>query len=188
MKSRGPIIDLIKAHRLFWGVCGALFLVNVLFYFLFVTSEFRKIGQLQSRVQAERKKVSEQRKQQADIARYRSMVQAWQSFEQRLPGKIEFPERVQQLKQILSRNRLRSEELSFQSEPDKDLNLVRFTTTFRSTGQYLDFKQFLAELQAMPGLFVIHQLGFRQAGSEKPLEMDIELAAYFRGDRKPLEQ
>lgn len=188
MKSRGRVIDVVKSYRLFWIVCSVVFLVNVLFYFLYITSESRKIGHLQNRVQTERKKVAEQRKQQAEIAQYRSMVQAWQDFEQSLPGKIEFPERIQRLKQILSNNRLSSKDLSFRSEPIKDQNLVRFSTAFRSTGQYFDFKNFLGELQAMPGLFCIHQLGFRQGSDDKPLEMEVELSAYFRDDSKSLEQ
>jgi Tfp pilus assembly protein PilO len=188
MKSRGRLLDIIKSYRLFWVICGALLLVNVLFYFVYISAESRKIGQLQTQFQAERKKVSELRKRQAEIDQFKSALKAWTAFEESLPGKIQFPERIQQLKQILSRYRLASDDLSFRSEPIKDENLVRFTTTFQTTGQYDDFKRFIAELQTMPGLFCIRRIELQQPGDDKPLEMEIDLAAYFRDDNRPSNQ
>jgi len=185
MKSHGRLLDIIKSYRLFWIICGALLLVNVLFYFFYIAAESRKSGQLQNEFQTARKKVSEQRKLQAEIDQFQSMSQAWTAFEEGLPGKIQFPERIQQLKQIIARYRLASEDLSFRSDPIKDENLVRFATTFETTGQYADFKRFIGELQAMPGLFCIHKLELRQPDPEKPLEMDLELAVYFRDDNRP---
>ena len=188
MKSRGRLLDILKSYRRFWIVCGVLLVVNVLFYFFFISPATRKTGQLQNQFQVVRKQVSEQRKQQAAVDQYQSMVQTWRDFEQDLPGKIEFPERIQQLKQILSRYGLASEDLSFRSEPVKDENLVRFAATFRTSGQYADFKRFISELQALPGLICIHKLELRQPGGDKPLEMDLELAAYFRNDNLPVKQ
>lgn len=188
MKSRGRLLDIIKSYRLFWIICGALLLVNVLFYFFYIAAESGKIGQLQNQFQAERKKVSELRKLQAEIDQFQSMLQAWTAFEESLPGKIQFPERIQQLKQILTRYRLASEDLSFRSDPVKDENLVRFSTTFQTAGQYADFKRFIGELQAMQGLFCIRRLELRQPDGEKPLEMGIDLAAYFRDDNRPSKQ
>jgi Tfp pilus assembly protein PilO len=186
MKSRGRLIDIIRSYRLFWIVCGVLFLANVFFYAVFVTAESGQTAQLQNRFQAERKKVSELRKQQAAIEEFHSMQQSWAAFEKSLPGKIQFPERIQQLKQILSRYQLTSEDLSFRSDPVKEENLVRFTTTFRTSGEYADFKHFIGDLQGMPGLFCIHRLDLRQPDGNKPLEMELELSAYFRDDNKPL--
>lgn len=188
MKSRGRLFDIIKSYRLFWIICGALLLVNVLFYFFVITAESRKSGELQNEFQVARKKVSELRKRQAEVDQFRSMSQAWLAFEESLPGKIQFPEGIQQLKKIITRYRLSSEDLSFRSDAVKDENLVRFATTFKTSGQYADFKRFIGELQAMPGLFCIHKLELRLPGDEKPLEMDIELAAYFRDDNKPSKQ
>jgi len=186
MKSRGRLIDIIRSYRLFWMVCGVLFLVNMLFYGFFVASESRRVTQLQNRFQAERKKVTEQRKQRAAIQDFQSMQAAWTAFEAFLPGKIQFPERVQQLKQILNQYRLISEDLSFRSDPVKEEDLIRFTTTLRASGEYSDFKRFIADLQVMPGLFCIHRMDVRQPEGGKPLEMELELSAYFRDDRKTL--
>jgi Tfp pilus assembly protein PilO len=188
MKSRGRLFDILKSYRLFWTIGGALLLVNVLFSFFYISSESQKIGQLQNQFQVERKKVSELRKRQAEIDQFQSMSKAWKDFEESLPGKIQFPEQIQRLKQILTRYGLPSEDLSFRSDPVKDENLVRFATTFRTTGQYGDFKRFISELQALQGLFCIHRIELRQPGDEKPLEMDIDLAAYFRGDNGPSKQ
>jgi Tfp pilus assembly protein PilO len=182
MKSRGRLFDILKSYRLFWIIGGALLFVNMLFYFFYISSESQKIGQLQNQFQLERKKVSELRKRQAEIDQFQSMSKAWRDFEESLPGKIQFPEHIQRLKQILTRYRLASEDLSFRSDSVKDENLVRFATTFRTAGQYGDFKRFISELQALQGLFCIHRIELRQPGGGKPLEMDIDLAAYFRGD------
>ena len=82
MKSRGRLFDILKSYRLFWVIGGTLLLVNVLFYFLYISSESRKIGQLQNQFQVERKKVSELRKRQAEIDQFQSMLQAWTAFEE----------------------------------------------------------------------------------------------------------
>ena len=183
MKSRGRLIDVLKSYRLFWIICGGILFVNVLFYFFYIATESTQIAQLQKRYQAERKKVTEQRKLQAEIDRFKSMTQSWREFEQELPGEIEFPERIQQLKKILNRYRLTSDDLTFRSQPLKNDNLIRFSTTFRSQGRYADFKRFIGELQTMPGLFCMHRFEFRQPDGDKPLEMEVALSAYFRGDQ-----
>ena len=188
MKSRGRLFDILKSYRIFWIVCGGLFLVNVIVYVLFIGTASQKTGLLQSRFQSERKKVSEQRKYLAEINQFHEMQAAWLAFEESLPGKIQFPERVEQLKQILNRYRLVSEDLSFRSEQMKNDNLVRFATSFQATGQYSEFKSFIAELQAMPGLICIHRIDFRQAESDKPLIMDLELSTYFRDDNRTTQQ
>jgi Tfp pilus assembly protein PilO len=184
MKSRGRLIDIIRSYRRFWIGCGLLFLANLLFYVFFVAAESSKTAQLQNRFKAERTKVSELRKRQAAIEEYQSMEKAWKAFEESLPAKIQFPERIQQLKEMLQRNRLTSEDLAFQSTPDKEGNLARFTTTLQTSGEYGDFKRFIGDLQGMPGLFCIHRLDFRQPEAGKQLEMELELAAYFRDDNK----
>lgn len=184
MKAHGQLIEIVKKHRPFWVVCGLLFLANVLFYLFFISAESREIGRLQSRFQAERKKVSEQRKRQAEIDQYQTLQQTWRAFEDSLPGKIQFPERIQQLKKILNRYNLAAEDLAFRSEPMKDGSLVRFATTFQTSGPYDDCKRFIGELQAMPGLLCIHHLEFRQADAGRTLEMDLELSAYFRNDNQ----
>ena len=184
MKSPGHLIDIVKAHRLFWVACGVLLLANILFYAFFVASGSSQSAQLQNRFQVERKKVSELRKQQAAFREFQSMQEAWSDFETLLPEKIAFPERIQQLKQMLNRYRLQSEDLSFKSDPVKEENLVRFTTTLRTSGEYGDFKLFIGDLQALPGLFCIQRLDLRQPEGGKPLEMEMELSAYFRDDRK----
>ena len=186
MKSRGRLIDILRSYRLFWMVCGVLLLANMLYYGFFIASESRRVTQLQNRFQTERKKVSEQRKQRAAIQDYQSMQEAWTAFEEFLPGKIQFPERVQKLKQMLNQYRLASGDLSFRSEPVKEEGLIRFTTTLQASGEYIDCKRFIADLQAMPGLFCIHRMDVRQPEDGKPLEMELELSAYFRDDRKPL--
>ena len=188
MKSRGRLFDILKSYRLFWIVCGGLFLANVVVYVFFIGTASQKTGQLQSRFQAERKKVSEQRKRQAEIDQFHAMQKDWLTFEDSLPGKIQFPERIQQLKQVLNRYRLVSEDLSFRSEPMKNDNLVRFATTFKASGQYSDFKRFIGELQALPGLICIHRIEFRQGDDDKPLMMDLELSAYFRDDNRTTQQ
>ena len=185
MKSRGPLIDIIRSYRLFWVICGALFLVNVVFYVFFIATESRKSALLQNQFQVERKKVSELRKKQAAMEEFQVLQQTWTAFEENLPGEIQFPERVQQLKQILNRYRLASEDLSFRSDPLREENLVRFTTLISTSGEYGDFKHFIGDLQAMQGLFCIHRLKFQQPDNDQALKMEMELSAYFRDDRKP---
>jgi Tfp pilus assembly protein PilO len=183
MKSRGRLFDIIRSYRVFWIICGVLLLANMLFYAVFIASGSGQTTQLQNRFQAERKKVMEMRKQQAAIQEFQSMQKAWTAFENFLPGKIAFPERIQQLRQMLNRYRLKSEDLSFRADPVKEQNLVRFTTTLRTSGEYEDFKRFIGDFQAIPGLFCIHQLDIRQPEGGKPLEMELGLSAYFRDDR-----
>ena len=180
MKPRDRLLDIIRSYRIFWIVCGVLLLVNILFYAVFIVSGSSQTTLLQNRFQAKRKEVMELRKQQAAIREFQSMQKAWTAFESFLPGKIAFPERIQQLRQMLNRYRLSAEDLSFRADPDEKQNLVRFTTTLRMSGEYADFKRFIGDLQALPGLFCIHRLEIRQPKDGKPLEMELELSAYFR--------
>jgi Tfp pilus assembly protein PilO len=184
MKSRGRLFDIIRSYHIFWITCGVLLLANIFFYAVFIASGSNQTTQLQNRFQAERKKVMELRKQQAAIQEFQSMQKAWSAFEGFLPGKIAFPERIQQLKQMLNNYRLSAEDLSFRADPDKEQNLVRFSTTLRISGAYGDFKRLIGDLQAMPGLLCIRRLEIQQPKGAKPLEMDLELSAYFRDDRK----
>jgi len=185
MKSRSRLIDIIGSYRLFWVVAGIVFLANILFYAFFVASGTSQTTLLQNRFKAEREKVMDLRKEKAAIQEYQSMQEAWTAFEDYLPGKIAFPERIQQLKQMLNSYGLRSEDLSFRSDPVKEQNLVSFTTTLRTSGEYGDFKRFIGDLQAMPGLFCIRRMDLRQPEKGGALEMELELSAYFRDDRKP---
>ena len=184
MKSRGRLFDIIRSYRVFWIICGVLLLANMLFYAVFIASGSGQTTQLQNRFQAERKKVMELRKQQAAIREFQSMQKAWTAFENFLPGKIAFPERIQQLRQMLNRYRLSAEDLSFRADPDKEQNLVRFTTTLRISGEYGDFKRFIGDLQAMPGLLCIHRLEIGQPKDGKPLGMELKLSAYFLDEGK----
>ena len=179
MTPRSPLLDIIKSHHLFWMVCAGLFVVNLLFYLFFVTTESGKAAQLQTRFQAERKTVSELRKRQAAIEHFTALKASWNAFEETLPAKIQSPERIDQLKQILNRHRLTAEDLSFRSEPVSGAPLVRFSTTFETSGRYEAFKRFIGDLQTMPGLFCIHQLEIGQAGNGGSLEMTMALSAYF---------
>lgn len=181
MKSREPLIEALKSYRLFWMICGALFLVNLFFYFFFLASQSGKTARLHSQFQAEREKVTELRKRQADVDRFRALQTAWQAFAESLPAKIQFPERIQALNQLLGQNQLNAADLSFRSEPMIDANLVRFSTALQTSGSYAAVKRFIAELQAMEGLFCIHKLEFRRSG-DRLLEMDMELSAYFRNE------
>ena len=180
MKPRGRLFDIIRSYRIFWIVCSVLLLANILFYAVFIASGSSQTTLLQNRFQAKRKEVMALRKQQAAIREFQSMQKAWTAFESFLPGKIAFPERIQQLRQMLNRYRLSAEDLSFRADPDKEQNLVRFTTTLRISGEYGDFKRFIGDLQAMPGLLCIHKLEIRQPRDGKPLEMELDLSAYFR--------
>lgn len=179
MRSRSRLFDIIKSHRLFWMVCAGLFLVNLLFYLFFVTTESGKTAQLQTRFQAERKKVSELRKRQAEIEHFAALQASWNAFEESLPNKMQSPERIEQLKQLLNRHQLVAGDLSFRAEPAAEENLVRFTTIFKTSGPYEALKRFIGGLQSMPGLFCIHQLELRQTKTGGPLEMTMTLSAYF---------
>ena len=184
MKPRDRLFDIIRSYRIFWIVCGVLLLANILFYAVFIASGSSRTTLLQNRFQAKRKEVMELRKQQAAIQAFRSMQKTWTAFEDFLPEKIAFPERIQQLRQMLNRYRLSAEDLSFRADPDEKQSLVRFTTTLRASGEYGAFKRFIGDLQAMPGLFCIHRLDIRQPEDGQPLEMELEISAYFRDERK----
>lgn len=179
MKTRGPLLEIIKSHRLFGMVCGGLLLANLLFYLFFVTTESRNTARLQTRFQTERKQVSELRKHAAAVDHFQALQASWKAFEDHLPGKTASPERIDQLKRMLGRYNLRTADLAFRSEPVTGSALVRFTTTLQTSGAYGDLKQFIGSLQAMPGLFCIHQLELRKPENGGPLDMTMELSAYF---------
>lgn len=179
MKARGRLSDIIKSHRLFWVICGVLLLLNLVFYLSYVTTESHRIAQLQTRFQAERKKVSSLRKQEAAIDHHKALQASWQAFEKSLPGKIQSPERIEQLKQLLGQYRLATDDLAFRSEPVSGADLVRFTTALRASGAYGDVKRFIGALQGMQGLFCIRQLELQQVETGGRLEMSMELSAYF---------
>ena len=183
MKTRGPLLDIVKSHRLFWMICGGLILANLLFYLFFVTTESRNTALLQTRFQAERKKVSELRKHAAAVDHFHALQASWKAFEDYLPNKIASPERIEQLKRTLGRYQLSTADFAFRSEPVTGGDLVRFATTLQTSGAYGDLKRFIGSLQAMPGLFCIHQLELRKPENGGPLEMTMELSAYFSNDK-----
>jgi Tfp pilus assembly protein PilO len=185
MKSSGPLIDIIKSQRLFWIICGGLLLVNLLFYLFFITTQSRQIAQLQARFQTERKRVSEMRLRQAARDQFQTLRASWEAFEAGLPGKTQSPERIQRLKQILNQYQLDTADLSFRSETLPEERLVRFTTAFQTSGSYEALKRFIGDLQSLQGLFCVHNLDLQQKESGTPIDMTMELSAYFSEQNEP---
>lgn len=174
------MLDLLKAHKNYWLLCGGLLVANLLFYMLFIAGEIEQIDRLQQRHQAQRKSLTEIRQLQLRAANYADGQKAWQAFLETIGNKITFPDRLNDLETLFRRHNLNPSGLTFKSEKVAGLPLVRFVSAIKTEGNYADLKALLNGIRQLPGLFCIERLAINKNRKASTLVMQMNLAAYFR--------
>ncbi len=178
-------IDLLKSHRHYWLLCCGLVLMNLFFYFFWVTGERDQIDRLQKQYQTQRNDLKETRKRQLQATRFADHQKAWQQFLEAVDNKIAFPDRMNALEVLFRRNNFDPAGLNFKSERVTGLPLVRFVSTVEAAGDYDNIKALLNGIRQIPGLFCIERLSITKDRKAGRLIVKMELAAYFGGASLP---
>lgn len=170
-----------RRNRFAWGFCLALLLLNVFFYVFYIRSQQQQVRELQVRYSRQRAELAQLSKTAGGKELQARQEAVLEAFENRLPQKVAFTEKAAEIDQLLRKNGLRVEKMSFTPSEAKELALWEYATTLSVKGSYDGLKGFLADLQNSPSLFSIEKLSFEKDLEDNgPLEMTLSLATFFR--------
>jgi Tfp pilus assembly protein PilO len=178
MKSK-QVMKILRFNRVFWWVCGALFLVNVIFYTVFIKKQRNQIDVLQQ--QYTKKRSVRATKKNGNMALYVQAKKDLQFFKSQLLPKTTFADRVRELYDVLQRQNLSVSKMTYKPEKVESLNLWKYTTSFVVSGQYERLKGLIADIQNSSSLFCIEDFSISKKAKDKEhLNLRLKIATYFR--------
>lgn len=170
-----------RKTRVLWGLCLLLLVFNVGFYIFFIRGQQQQIRDLQARYSRQRAELAQFSKTFGGGELYAKHVAVLEAFQNHLPQKIAFTEKAAEIDELLKKNGLRVEKMSFAPSEAKELGLWKYTTSLAVKGNYASLKAFLADLQNSPSLFAIERLWLENDPANKgALEMTLNISTFFR--------
>ncbi len=175
--ERTDLFKTIKGYNpiLFFS-CLGLILINLIFYGVFISPRQKKIYKLQK--QYLEKRTFEKTDKVSNRSQYPNALKALNEFKKKLPPASSFPNSIDELNRIFSKHGLSMGQLLFKASKTENLALSKYSTSFTVTGNYMDLKSLLADLQNHSRLFCIEKLSFAKK-SKGQVDMAISLATYF---------
>ena len=173
------IINALRFNRFFWGSCGLILMANLVFNVVIVRRQKKHIERLQAVYSMKRNPDVPREKE--EIARYRIASVELTLFKRKLSSKEAFVDRVREIHELLQRNRLQMQGLTFKPEQMESLALWRYTSSFRVRGKFSQLKRFIADLQNSKSFFCLDRVSFKRVSNSQGLvDLSLEVSTYFR--------
>lgn len=174
-------IAALRQHKLLVGIFGLILAINIAALARLKEQELTRIPKLHQTYESKRKArlpektgslLAGMKRSKEDILR----------FVELLPDKLMIPDVVQEVVELLARNKLPRVNMAFTPETTDFSGLMRYTTSFSVSGSYPMLKTFLADLQNSKTLFCIEGLTLaNQTGEDSgPVSLHLKLALYLR--------
>jgi Tfp pilus assembly protein PilO len=173
------ITNALRFNRFFWGSCILILLLNLGYYAVYIQRQKDEIGKLQATYSGKRNPGQGYPGQ--EFASYMVAQLDINIFKAKLPLKETFVEQIKELNDLLHRNGLSVNRITFKPEEVGSLKLWKYSSTFSVTGKYAQLKGFIADLQNSPSLFSLDSLSLlnRSDGGER-VDMTLQISTYFR--------
>lgn len=104
------------------------------------------------------------------------------TFREKIPPYKEFTRMIEELQGLADEAGLDLDRISYDHEQDKDSDLLRSTLTFTLEGSYSSLKQFIHDLEQLPRLIIINEIGLQGSGqgSDTNVRLQLKLETFFR--------
>ncbi len=173
------IIRALRFNRFLWASCALILLINLVLYLAVVQRQRSHIARLQALYS--KKRNPDVPRERDEIARYRIAEVELKVFKDKLSPKEKFVERVREIHDLLHRNGLQMQRLTFKPEQAGPMKLWKYTSSFSVQGKYSQLKPFIAALQNSPSLFCLEHLSFKRVSrSPGTVDMKLEISTYFK--------
>ncbi|MBW2095979.1 MAG: hypothetical protein JRI80_13930 [Deltaproteobacteria bacterium] len=173
------IIRALRFNRFFWGSCALILLINLVFYVVVVKPQRNHIERLQALYS--KKRNPDVPRERDEIARYRIAGVELKLFKGKLPSKEKFVEQVREIHELLQRNGLRMQRLTFKPEEVGPLGLWKYSSSFSVRGKFSQLKPFIADLQNSKSLFCLDRISFKRVSNSRGLvDLNLEVSTYFK--------
>jgi Tfp pilus assembly protein PilO len=173
------MITAVPFGRLLWSACVILLAGNIVFYSFFLKGWAGKVSELQA-VYAQKRELTTTGGDDAEDG-YLKARKDVRTFVDRLPEKATFTDRVRELHDILDRNGLSVEKMTFKPSSVDVLSLSKYTTEFKVAATYPRLKRLLADIQEAPGLFCIEGLSIEnQSKDQENVVLSLVISMYFK--------
>ncbi len=170
-----------QKRRALWGLCLVLLALNAGLYVFFIRGQQQQVRDLQVRYSRQRAELLQFSGTTGGSGPYAKQVAVLEAFQNQLPQKVAFTEKAAEIDELLKKNGLQVEKMSFAPSEAKELRLWRYATSLAVKGPYASLKSFLADLQNSPSLFAIEKLSFENdPKNNEPLEMTLNISTFFR--------
>jgi type IV pilus assembly protein PilO len=173
------LIRALHFSRLFWGVCGVLLMLNLLFYGFFVKDQRNRIREMEKTYMAKRAMTLQK---ENGSARFLKVKGDLDLFKERLTPRADFSDKIKVLNQLLDDHGLPVKGMTYTpaSQAEGPLALWKYTSSFSVTGNYGQLRRLLADIQNAEALFCIEGLSFEGPSKDRAdVEMKLKIASYF---------
>lgn len=173
------LANAFRFNKLFWGVCCALLIGNLVYYMAFTARQRARIHRMQGLyVEMRKSNLPGKSGRNYDFLQSEREIQA---FVEGLPERSQFMSVVTELYNALQRHRLSVSKMVYKPEIIEAYDLQKYTASFTVSGKYSALKALLSEIQNSRTYFGIEKLSFaNQSGDEESVVMDLQIATYFR--------
>jgi len=173
-----------RTGRLFPLLILALGLVNLFLYGVHLNGILPSRQSLEQRLSAEKSRLAELRKQQAEGAQTATelerLVRDMRSFEQQVPPRSRFSDLLEELFRLADEAGLHIGQVGFEPEELPRTGYLRYSLNYAVTGEYRQLKKFIHALESSPRLMSLDSIGLRSAGREKGIVLSLKMTTYFR--------
>ena len=159
------LINAFRFNRFFWIAFGLLIAANVFFYFIFVTHQKDSVREVQNRYKLKRQTGTlEKSDHHHSLIKTKEMLAG---FKAQLHPKAGFTEVVREFFDIMHKQGLSVEKMSYKPQSIDFKGLLKYSTSVTLTGNYPRLKAFLAGVQNSGQLFCIEKVSFVNRSSTR---------------------
>ncbi len=173
-------ITIFSVYRIFWSVCGIIFLINIVAYWGPIRQQQERIEELREQYSKLRGQQMHQGEKKESMEIYLKAEQSLQAFETALPTMDSVSEKARELSEIIAAKDSYPGVMLFKPKWIKELGLWQYSTLLTITNRYENIKQILAGIQNSPSLFCIEQLSIQKGTDEDQIELKFVAATYCR--------
>lgn len=170
----------IKIYAVFLvSVCFFLILINLLFYNYFVSIQQDEM--YQQREHYFKKRDAGKGNVSNKNLQYANALKALKIFKKELPSSSLFADSIDKLNRVFHRDSLTISKMLFKVSKADSLGLFKCSTTLTISGNYLELKKVLADMQKEDEIFCVEELSFKKhLGGQSQIDMVLTIATYFK--------
>ncbi len=161
------------------SVCSLLILINLVFYNYFVS--VRQDEMCQQRDYYFQKRNAGKDNIGNKSLQYVNALNALKKFKNRLPSSSLFTDSIDKLNRVFNRDSLAISKMLFKVSKADNLGLSKCSTNLTISGNYLELKKVLADMQKEDEIFCIEELSFKKySDGQNQIDMVLTIATYFK--------
>ena len=170
----------IKIHAVFLiSICSLLIVINLIFYNYFLSIQQDEMYQ-QREYYFKKRNAGKDNINNKNL-QYANALKALKIFKKELPSSSVFADSIDKLNRVFNRDTLTTSKMLFKVSKADNLGLSKCSTTLTISGNYLELKKVLADMQKEDEIFCIEELSFKKhPEGQNQIDMVLTIATYFK--------